>query len=98
MRSAVRRATPSRRTSSRAPRPAGTHPTAAATRRRRQATVDAMAHERREATIAGLPVGPATMRLVLVCGAAGFFAALYSLSIHMMGAQDHGYDGSGGGR
>jgi hypothetical protein len=57
-----------------------------------------MAHERREATIAGLPVGPATMRLVLVCGAAGFFAALYSLSIHMMGAQDHGCDGSGGGR
>jgi hypothetical protein len=48
-----------------------------------------MANEQRDAAIAGLPVGPATMRLVLVGGAAGFFAALYYLSLHMMGAQAH---------
>ncbi|KAG8458788.1 hypothetical protein KFE25_005215 [Diacronema lutheri] len=46
------------------------------------ATVDAMAHEERDASVAGVPVGSATMRIVLVLGAAGFFAALYYLSLN----------------
>ncbi|KAJ1630511.1 hypothetical protein T492DRAFT_85484 [Pavlovales sp. CCMP2436] len=50
-----------------------------------EATVEAMAHEERDASVAGVPVGPATMRIVLVLGAAGFFAALYYLSLHTVG-------------
>lgn len=45
------------------------------------ATVDAMANEERDASVAGVPVGPATVRIVAVLGAAGFFAALYYLSV-----------------
>lgn len=46
------------------------------------AAVTVLDHESRGAVVAGVPVGYSTMRVVLVLGAVGFFAAVYYLSLN----------------